>query len=121
MGFLDALGSIAVAGMDKALTNENFLTAVALSKNGDRKLDNFMDTRLRLGNALDSRRHRNTSPEPITGKQAAIGLGVLAIVGIGAALLSGSNSENNNNNSSKNDKSSPNKISTSTAGTGKLP
>ena len=121
MGFLDVLGSIAVAGMDKALTNENFLTGVALSKNGDRKLDNLMDTRLRLGSALDSRRYRNTSPEPITGKQAAIGLGILAIVGIGAALLSGSNSENNNNNSSKDDKSSANKVATSTAGSGRLP
>ncbi len=102
MGFLDALGSIAVASMDKALTNETFLAGVALSKNGDKKLNGLMDTRIRLGRTLDGRRHANTSSEPMTGKQVAMGLGVLAIVGIGAALLNGSGDEKNNNASSTN-------------------
>lgn len=103
MGVLDVLGSLAVAGIDTALKNDNFVTGVALSENGDRKLSNLMDTRQDISRTLDGRRLARSNTSTVTGKQAAIGLGFLAIVGIGAALLSGStkDSEKENNTSSK--------------------
>ena len=64
-------------------------------------------------NTFNSNR-KNT--EPITGKQAAIGLGILAIVGIGAAILGGSSDEKNKNNNS-----SVNKVATSPTSPRKLP
>ncbi len=98
MGFLDMLGNIAVAGMDAAMKNDNFVAGVALSRNGDRKLENFASTRNRIANATERNRMSNTrrNVEPLTDKQAMIGIGVLAAVGIAAAILN-SDSKNDNN------------------------
>lgn len=101
MGFLDALGSIAVAGMDAAMKNDNFVAGVALSRNGDRKLENFASARNRIANATERSRISNSrNVEPLTNKQAMIGIGVLAAVGIAAAILNNS-SKNDNNSTSK--------------------
>ena len=107
MGFLDLLGSIAVASIDSALKNDNFVMGVALSENGEKKLDNLMNSRESISRTMQNRRYRqmydngknnrknNTKTESTTGKNMAIGLGVLAVAGIGAAILSSSSDEKN--------------------------
>ncbi len=119
MGFLDLLGSIAVASIDSALKNDNFVMGVALSENGEKKLDNLMNSRESISRTMQNRRYRqmydngknnrknDTKTESTTGKNMAIGLGVLAVAGIGAAILSSSSDEKNK---------SDNKIATSNIG-----
>lgn len=98
MGFLDMLGNIAVAGMDAAMKNDNFVAGVALSRNGDKKLENFASARERIANVTERNRMNNSRSNvaPLTDKQAMIGIGVLAAVGIAAAILN-SNSKKDNN------------------------
>ena len=101
MGLLDALGSIAVAGMDKIMESDEYKFRMALTDNGEQRSRDMVRFRNQIAAAT-----RPKPPEP-SGKDALIGVGILAAITIGAALLS-----NNDNKTASNGDNDRNKATT---------